>query len=519
MKRALLILLLLAGLARAADGGSFMVLSFRGSQPPYDLIERYHPSGVILFPSNLKGDPVGMVHALRQRYPKLLVLIDQEGGPFYTYRAPGVPRFPAAMALAASGDAELVRAVGRAIGSEIAYLGANVDLAPVLDVNVNPKNPIIGIRSFGADPDAVIRYGLAFAQGLQGAGVLWTAKHFPGHGDTQTDSHTGLPIVDKPLGAIEKVELAPFRAAVKAGVPLIMTAHILYPALDPDYPATLSHKILTGLLREKMGYDGLIVTDDMGMRAIADRWGAGEAAVRAVEAGADLVLVGRGGGTADEVYQALNQAIASGRISSQRRQVTAARLAAARARTNPPAPEPDWKELDTLNLKAARAGVTWLSGELPIPGKGTLVIGPKISKLWGAEPSLAELAPKYLPGSHYLEVHQKPTGGDITTALERAPKFDRIVLGTYHWLGSLPDEQVWLYEALAKTGKPVYVVALGNPDDYTYLSPAPAGYLATYGYRAAQVRAALEALAGVYTPTGRLPVPVGPFPIGAGKGR
>jgi len=183
--------------------------------------------------------------------------------------------------------------VGRAIGQEIAYLGANVDLAPVLDVNVNPKNPIIGLRSFGADPKAVARYGLAFARGLEEAGVLWTAKHFPGHGDTQTDSHTGLPIVDKPRAEIERVELAPFRAAVDADVPVIMTAHILYPALDPDYPATLSRKILTGLLRDEMGYQNLIITDDMGMRAISNRWGAGEAAVRAVEAGADLVLVGR----------------------------------------------------------------------------------------------------------------------------------------------------------------------------------------------------------------------------------
>ena len=517
--RRLAALLVLLGLAYAGGAGSFMVLSFSGSQVPTELIERYHPAGVILFPSNLKDDPVGLVRELRRRYPDLLVMIDQEGGPFYSYRAPGVPRFPTAMALAASGDAELVRAVGRGIGQEVAYLGANVDLAPVLDVNVNPKNPIIGFRSFGADPNEVVEYGLAFARGLEDAGILWTAKHFPGHGDTRTDSHTGLPIVDKPRSEIERVELAPFRAAVKADAPLIMTAHIIYPALDPDYPATLSKKVLTGLLRDKMGYQNLIVTDDMGMRAISDRWGAGEAAVMAVEAGADLVLVGRGGSTAEDVYQALSSALKSGRISQQRLAETEQRLDRVRARTRPPAAEPDWQALEMLNLKAARAGVTWLSGELPIPGEGTLVIGPKIRKLWGEEPSLAELAPKYLPGAHYLEVQQKPTGSDISAALERAKKFDRIVLGTFHWLGPLPDEQIWLYEALAETGKPVYVVSLGYPDDYTYLSPAPAGYLATYGYRAAQVRAALEALAGVYTPTGRLPVPVGPFPIGFGKGR
>ena len=519
MKRLLFLAILITSVAFASGAGRFMVLSFRGSQPPVQLIEKYHPAGVILFPSNLRDDPTAMVRTLRRRYPSLLVLIDQEGGPFYSFRAAGVPRFPGAMALAASRDAELVRKVGRAIGQEVAYLGASVDLAPVLDVNINPKNPIIGIRSFGADPQLVIEYGLQFARGLEDAGVLWTAKHFPGHGDTQTDSHSGLPIVNKPLGAINEVELVPFRAAVEAGVPLIMTAHIIYPALDDKYPATLSKKILTGLLRKQMGYQNLIITDDMGMKAISARWGAGEAAVRAVSAGADLVLVGRGGSTADEVYRALDEALKSGRISAERAAASAARLQKAVAETKPPAPAPDWQALQALNLKAARAAVTWLCGELPLVGPGTLVIAPKISKTWGDEPSMAELAPKYLPGSHYLEIKQVPDGDDISAAVSRAKKFDRIVLGTYHWLGRLPEEQVWLYEALAKLGKPVYVVALGNPDDYTYLDPAPAGYLTTYGYRAAQVRAALEALAGVYTPTGRLPVPVGRFPIGSGKGR
>ncbi len=519
MKPRLLVLLTFFSLALAAHPGQFMVLSFRGAEPPTGLIERYRPAGVILFPSNLARDPVGMVRELRSRYPELLVLIDQEGGPFFSFRAPGVPRFPAAMALAAAHDPELTRAVGHAIGQEVAYLGANVDLAPVLDVNVNPRNPIIGLRSFGAVPDGVIRHGLAFARGLEEAGVLWTAKHFPGHGDTQTDSHTGLPIVDKPRAEIERVELAPFRAAVAAGAPVIMTAHILYPALDPEDPATLSRKILSGLLREEMGYDGLIVTDDMGMRAISNRWGAGEAAVRAVMAGADLVLVGRGGGTAEAVYAALEKALASGRITPQRAAASERRLQAARSRLRPPAPEPDWEALAALNLKAARAGVTWLSGELPVPGAGTLVIAPRVRATWGAEPSLAELAPEYLPGAHYQVVGEAPSAGDIATAVERAKKFDRIVLGTYHWLGRLPEEQVWLYEALVNTGKPVYVVALGNPDDYTYLDPAPAGYMVTYGYRAAQVRAALEALSGSFVPGGRLPVPVGPFPVGFGKGR
>ncbi len=146
------------------------------------------------------------------------------------------------------------------------------------------------------------------------------------------------------------------------------------------------------------------------------------------------------------------------------------------------------------------------------------MIGPKIRPRYGDEPSLAELAPRYLPGAHYLEVHETPTGAEIEAALDRAKKFDRVVLGTYHWLGPLPEEMVWLYEGLKELGKPVYVVALGNPDDLTYLHPEPDGYLATFGFRAVQVRAALEALAGKFVPAGKLPVPVGPYPIGHSKG-
>jgi len=513
------LLLLLAGTAFARAGaGPFLILSWPGPGVPYDLIEELKPAGVLLFSSNFAEGP-GPIHELRARYPDLLVFVDQEGGPFNSFRVPGVPRFPGAMALSAADDPGLTRAVARAIGEEVCYAGANVDFAPVLDVNTNPKNPIIGIRSFGADPERVTRQGLAFIAGLEDAGVLPTAKHFPGHGDTSVDSHLGLPVYPKgSLPEIERVHLVPFKAAVRAGVPLIMTAHILYPDLDPDYPATLSKRILTGLLRETLGFKGAIVTDDMSMRAIRDRYGLGEAAVRAVRAGADLVIAGRDPDRARAIFRALSEAIENGTITPERQAASRARLAALRRRVRPPCPEPDWRSLEDLARRAARAGVTWLRGGLPIPGPGTLVVGPKIRPRYGEEPSLAALAPKYLPGAHYQEVSEVPTGPEIEATLARAKRFDRVVLGTYHWLGPLPDETIWLYQGLKALGKPVYVVALGNPDDLVYLDPAPDGYLATYGFRAVQVEAALEALAGKFVPAGKLPVPVGPYPIGYGKG-
>ena len=509
---------MLAALSLPALAGDFLILSWHGPEVPYDLIHELDPAGVLLFASNFEHG-VKPIHELKARRPDLLVFIDQEGGPFNSFRIPGVPRFPGAMALGAADDPALTRRVARAIGQETCYAGADVDFAPVLDVNTNPKNPIIGLRSFGADPELVTRHGLAFIQGLKDAGVLATAKHFPGHGDTSVDSHLGLPVYEKGrLAEIEAKHLPPFEAAVRAGVPLIMTAHIVYEDLDPERPATLSKKILTGLLREKLGFKGAIVTDDLSMGAIRKHFGLKEAGVEAVLAGADLLIAGKDPARARALHAALKEAIQTGRISKQRLAASRARVNALRDAARAPCPAPDWEALGELAIEAARRGVVWVKGPLPVPGAGTLVIGPKIRPRYGDEPSLAELAPRYLPGAHYLEVHETPTGAEIEAALDRAKKFDRVVLGTYHWLGPLPEEMVWLYEGLKELGKPVYVVALGNPDDLTYLHPEPDGYLATFGFRAVQVRAALEALAGKFVPAGKLPVPVGPYPIGYSKG-
>jgi len=181
--------------------------------------------------------------------------------------------------------------VGRALGDELAALGFDVDFAPVLDVNSNPANPIIGVRAFGTDAPAVARRALAFARGLDAAGVIACGKHFPGHGDTQTDSHLELPRIDHGWDRLERVELLPFRLAAAAGLPMIMTAHVVFAALDPARPATLSEPVVTGLLRGKLGYRGVIVSDDLDMRAIAGHMGADVAAVAAVRAGCDVLLL------------------------------------------------------------------------------------------------------------------------------------------------------------------------------------------------------------------------------------
>lgn len=493
------LLALLAGMGMAAaQAGAFMVVSFKGEELPERLLREVRPAGVILYPSNLRRDPQGVVRRLRALDPNLLLLVDQEGGPFTSYRE-GVVRFPSAMALAASGDEGLVERVGWVLGCQVRRLGADVNLAPVLDVNVNPDNPIIGLRSFGADPERVARMGLAFAKGVLRSGAKPVGKHFPGHGDTGVDSHLDLPRVDKPKEALERVELLPFRRYVAAGMPALMTAHIVFSALDPRYPATLSPAILTGLLRKEMGFQGALLTDDMAMGAIKRHFGAGEAAVQAVRAGADLLLLEPDEGAIREVHarlqKALGKEIPLARVEEARRRAALLRAGKGECPFTP-------KEEEALALEAARRGVVHPFGPLPIPGRGTLVLGLRLSERYGAEPSLADLAPRYLPGSFGLNLSEDPSPQEVAKAVEEAKKAERVVVSTHRWLGPFKEGQKALVQALFALGKPLYVVALGNPDDLRFL-PRPTGYLATHGYRAVQVRAALEALAGVYAPSGQ----------------
>jgi beta-N-acetylhexosaminidase len=240
------------------------------------------------------------LHAAAPADVPVLVTMDQEGGAVQRVRAPATqwPPMLAHDGFAPPADEELAEAVGGAIGRELAALGVDVDFAPVLDVHTNPANPVIGDRAFGRDATTVARRGLAFARGLEGAGVLPCGKHFPGHGDTATDSHLELPRIDHDWSRLERVELAPFVAAAKADLPMLMTAHVVFAALDADQPATLSAKVITDLLRKRFGFGGVVLSDDLDMKAIVDHIGAPEAGVRAIRAGCDALLLCR-----DEQHQ------------------------------------------------------------------------------------------------------------------------------------------------------------------------------------------------------------------------
>ncbi len=235
------------------------------------------------------------LHAAAPAGVPLLVAVDQEGGVVQRVRAPAT-QWPPMLCLdghPAPDDERLATAVGEALGRELAALGFDIDFAPVLDVHTNEQNPIIGDRAFGRDAAAVARRALALADGLARGGVLACGKHFPGHGDTATDSHLELPRLDHAWERLDAVELLPFRRAAAAGLPMIMTAHVVFAALDAAVPATLSPAVIDGLLRKRIGYGGVIVSDDLDMNAIAAHFGIGDAAVRAIAAGCDALLLCR----------------------------------------------------------------------------------------------------------------------------------------------------------------------------------------------------------------------------------
>jgi beta-N-acetylhexosaminidase len=256
-------------------------------------IRHYTFGGFILFGRNC-CDPAQILSLTRslwrtsQHVPPFIA-IDEEGGQVHRLPKP-FTHFPPAARLGETGDAKVAYQAARATAEELTAVGINLDFAPVLDVNSNPKNPIIGDRSFASDPQTVSRFGAQWIRGLRAGGMIPCGKHFPGHGDTDKDSHLDLPVVDRCVDELRKVELPPFANACRNGIESLMTAHVIYRALDPELPATLSHNIVTGLLREKLNYHGVVFSDDLEMKAISEHYEIEDAVRRCVRAGIDVML-------------------------------------------------------------------------------------------------------------------------------------------------------------------------------------------------------------------------------------
>ncbi|MBD8868551.1 beta-N-acetylhexosaminidase [Nocardioides sp. MJB4] len=322
--------------------GQVIVARYAGRGAPVDLVRRLHLGGVIAFSDNVSAPSAAAAanRTLRRAVGRpLLIGVDQEGGLVERVRG-GATRFPAFMAAGAADDPGLTRAAARASGGELAGLGFDVVFAPVADVTSGPGDPTIGSRSPGSDPDLVSRHALAAARGLAAAGVVPVVKHFPGHGSVPADSHRVLPVQRRSLARLRQVDLRPFAAAVDAGLPAVMVGHLDVAAVDPGVPSSLSGPVLTGLLRGRLGFDGLVVTDALDMAAVRDRVRSRAVGTRALRAGADVVLMPRSPAAA---RAGIVGAVRSGRLPRERLEEAATRMLATlghadRVRPRPTAP-------------------------------------------------------------------------------------------------------------------------------------------------------------------------------------
>jgi beta-N-acetylhexosaminidase len=508
--------------------GGFHV--FGGTEPVPDVLLDPNYGTVTL------GQPLAAASILNRLqaiapYP-LLNTADFETGP--GFRLEGATGFPRNMAFGAAGDEQLAFDAGRIAAAESRAIGIHVNFAPVVDVNNNPRNPVINTRSYGEEPELVGRLGSAYVRGLQAGGMIATLKHFPGHGDTDVDSHLGLPIIKDPRESLEKTEFPPFKAAIAAGAGAIMTAHIEMPALDPtpNTPTTLSQPIVTGLLRREMGFDGLIYTDSMGMAGVTKLYGPGEAAVRAIKAGNDVVLHSPDDGAA---FAGIKAAVQSGQISTAQLDTSVERILRAKAFAG-------LHRVRAVNLDAlpaivggrahqavadevSRKSITLIRDQR---NQVPLKLAPEAQVLYLSildSPSgwrIAAPSRTFIPelkrrwaGVTAVELSERSTANEVELVRAMAPRYDAIVASVFVRASSgsgrmdLPANMQALLRALARqteqSRKPLVTVLFGNPYTATFLPELPA-VLLTYDYYDRAERSAVRALVGEAPIGGKLPI-------------
>lgn len=506
--------------------GRFVNRQSQEYQNILDNVRRNRVGGIVLFAGNVYESAILLNDLQRASRLPLLVSADFERGA--SFRISDTTSFPWTMAVGATGSEELAYRQGLATARESRALGVHWIFAPVVDVNNNPANPVINIRSFGEDPGLVARLGAAFIRGARKGGVLATAKHFPGHGDTATDSHIGLAVVASDMARLEKVELAPFRSAIAAGVDSIMTAHVAVPEVTkrPELPATLSSEILTDLLRNQLGFKGLVVTDALEMGGITEKYWCGLAAIKALQAGADVLLLPPDPTVAiNEVERAVKRGdIPLARINESVRRILAAKnsLGLRRSRTTPlarignviAAPESVdlAQEIADRSIAVARDEQRRLPiNPLRDPRIFSLVLASDTESNPGAL-FQAELRRRF------PRVRTAWGNARITPELESeidrgAAEADLIVCTTLVRLASglgsvaLPEKQRQLLKRLAGSGKPVIWVAMGNPY-VLQLVPEIGTSLCTFSYSEASQIAVAKGLSGAIAIGGAMPVTV-----------
>lgn len=504
--------------------GQHLVTGFSGPEMTDDFVEsvrKYHIGNVILFENNVVDRE--QLHRLcteiralvlqETGYPPLIT-IDQEGGAVSRLKE-DCAIFPSAMAVAATGNPENAFAAGFITAQELRAMGVNFDLAPVVDVNSNPNNPVIGVRSYGDDPHRVAEYGLAMAQGLTQGGILCSLKHFPGHGDTSVDSHLGLPRVEKTLPELQACELVPFQACIDAGVPAVMTTHILFPALEPEgVPATMSRRILTDLLKKKMGFQGLIISDCMMMGAIAQTYGTVQGCVAAIRAGVDLVFVSHSPKLASEAIDWIHAALEAGELDAREFSDSTEKILRYKAQL--PSETPPLNSVGSAEHRAAseritRAAITTVQ-EAPFAlGDNPLFLGCyRFRPTMASSPEDTSLSfpgtMRELLSGESSVTSQNPTPEEIRATLSNATGHSSLVIGTYN--ARQREGQLALVREAIQLGLPTCVIALRGPYD---LADMPEGVLtlAAYDYDRRTLPVLAEILSGKFKTAGILPVQLG----------
>lgn len=464
--------------------GQKLIFGFHGTELSEEfkaLIREYRIGNVILFARNIQSAQqlrtlCAQIQSLILEvtgYPAFIV-IDQEGGIVSRLPSDAVT-VPSAMAVSATGEADNVRIASEITVRQLRGLGVNFNMAPVLDVNTNPHNPVIGIRSFGDDAKKAAELGELAVRAYENSGVYCCGKHFPGHGDTNVDSHLGLPVIDKTLEQLMEEELVPFRRCIDAGIPAIMTSHILFPQIEQEkIPCTMSRTIITGLLKEKLGFRGLVFSDCMEMDAIQNYYGTANGVVAAFKAGVDLAGLSSTMVLMRETANAVHEAALQGGFDPEELRSSVDKiLELKRAMLVKPEPEVCNLPQDrALVREMSRKAITCFQGSVPVLDENTFFCGCSTyrASLVG-NPEESTLAfPEYMAaafGGGGMVVSRNPEEAEIRSAVEAAAGYERIVLGTCN-AHLLPGQQA-LAQALADTGKELTVVALRNPYDLSVL--------------------------------------------------
>lgn len=505
--------------------GSTEEENFTVSEHARELVEDFQVGGIALFARNANtpeqvATTVNEFQSLSEL--PLLVMVDQEGGMVARLGHP-FAIFPGNMALGATGSVDYCRRAAQAIARQLAAVGVNLNFAPCVDVNNNPDNPIIGVRSYGESPESVAALGAAAIDGFQSMGVMASAKHFPGHGDTCADTHFTLPTIPYDRERLDAVELLPFRAAIEAGVASIMTSHIVFPELDEVYPTTLSERILTGLLRNEMGYDGLIVTDCLEMKALADQYGAAEVAVLSVKAGADILLASHSPDFQREMRDGIAKAVESGVISEEQIDDSVRRILAAKeqyqlesrrtvdvASVESAIGHPEIRQLEREIAEKAVTLVRNEDGLLPLRTNGSTKLA--VVGMHPATELFAAAIRTRHPNTRELRVDLSPTRKQLSSLDALVHESNAVLVAMFPrepFTSGLVNQEVQaaLVNRILESGAPVIIVAAREPYGLRDF-PKARTCVATYGYPEVSVRAAADLIFGLVHPSGRLPVTV-----------